>query len=83
MGSNDGDNIITIQLTDGGTRDDDGVANGIIVDAGGPGIPLPVEVPALTPLGFLLALLSLFGLAAIAKRKIYNYYNYNLSFRVV
>ncbi|MCK4476272.1 MAG: VWA domain-containing protein [Methanophagales archaeon] len=42
MGSNDGDNIITIKLTDGGIGDDDGVANGIIVDQGGPGIPRPV-----------------------------------------
>jgi len=39
MGSNDGDNIITIQLTDGGIGDDDGVANGVIVDQGGPGLP--------------------------------------------
>jgi hypothetical protein len=39
--SNDGDNIIIIQLTDGGVGDDDGIANGVIVDAGGPGIPKP------------------------------------------
>ena len=39
--SNDGDNIIIIQLTDGGMGDDDGVANGVIVDAGGPGIQKP------------------------------------------
>ena len=38
MGSNDGDNIITIQLTDGGLGDDDGIANGVIVDQGGPGV---------------------------------------------
>ena len=38
MGSNDGDNIITIQLTDGGIGDDDGIANGVIVDQGGPGV---------------------------------------------
>ena len=36
--SNDGDNIITIQLTDGGIGDDDSVANGVIVDDGGLGI---------------------------------------------
>jgi hypothetical protein len=42
LGSNDGDNIITVQLTDGGTGDDDGVANGIIVDQGGPGTPLKI-----------------------------------------
>ena len=38
MGSNDGDNIITIQLTDGGAGDDDGIANGIIIDQGGPAL---------------------------------------------
>ena len=71
MGSNDGDNIITIQLNDGGLGDDDGVANGVIVDAGGPGVLPPVEVPAITPLSFLLALLSLLGLGAIAMRRMY------------
>jgi hypothetical protein len=34
-----GTNIITIQLTDGGTGDADGVANGTIVDPGGPVAP--------------------------------------------
>lgn len=38
MGSNDGDNIITVQLTDGGGGDDDGIANGVIVDQGGPAL---------------------------------------------
>ena len=42
LGSNDGDNIITVQLTDGGTGDDDGDANGVIVDQGGPGTPLKI-----------------------------------------
>jgi len=37
IGSDDGDNIITITLTDGGLGDADGVANGIIVDPGAPG----------------------------------------------
>jgi len=46
IGDNDGDRIITITLTDGGTGDDDGVADGDIVDQGGPGIP-----PAPTPVG--------------------------------
>lgn len=43
MGSNDGDEVITITLTDGGTLDGDGAANGEIVDDGGPaqsGIPV-------------------------------------------
>lgn len=43
MGSNDGDDIITLTLRDGGIGDNDRVANGIIVVQGGPGIP-PVPV---------------------------------------
>jgi uncharacterized repeat protein (TIGR01451 family) len=39
MGSDDGDEVITITLVDGGLGDDDGAANGVIVDQGGPGIP--------------------------------------------
>ena len=38
MGSDDGDKVITITLVDGGLGDDDGTANGVIVDQGGPGI---------------------------------------------
>ncbi len=34
MGSDDGDNVITITLVDGGLGDDDGIANGVIVDQG-------------------------------------------------
>jgi len=37
VGDNDGDNILTLTLTDGGTGDADGLANGVIVDPGGPG----------------------------------------------
>ena len=67
LGSNDGDNVITIQLTDGGIGDDDGVANGIIVDQGGPGIPTAVaRVPALTLIG-LVALVGLLSVIAISK----------------
>lgn len=39
VGSNDGDDTITINLTDGGVGDSDGVANGVIALTGGPGIP--------------------------------------------
>jgi hypothetical protein len=34
-------NTITLTIHDGGVGDDDLVANGVIVDQGGPGIPLP------------------------------------------
>ncbi len=36
-----GDNIMVIELTDGGLGDADGVADGTIVDPGGPGNPVP------------------------------------------
>ncbi|MCJ7514488.1 MAG: hypothetical protein MUO89_00745 [Dehalococcoidia bacterium] len=36
LGSNDGDNILTLTITDGGLGDADGVVNGTIVDPGGP-----------------------------------------------
>jgi len=36
LGSNDGDNVITLTVIDGGLGDADGVANGTIVDPGGP-----------------------------------------------
>ncbi len=48
MGDDDGDNVITIPLTDGGLGDDDLTANGVIVDQGGPGSP-PVPTPTPTP----------------------------------
>jgi len=44
MGSNDGDNVITITLTDGGWGDDvcgTGTEDGMIIDQGGPGWPGP------------------------------------------
>jgi parallel beta-helix repeat protein len=37
MGHDDGDNVITITLVDGDLGDDDLIANGVIVDSGGPG----------------------------------------------
>ena len=37
IGSDDGDNVVNITLTDGGLGDNDGTVNGEIVDPGGPG----------------------------------------------
>ncbi|MCP8316248.1 MAG: hypothetical protein H3Z51_05210, partial [archaeon] len=48
IGDNDGDRIITIQLTDGGLGDEDGIANGIIVDAGGIGLIKAIPVGGFT-----------------------------------
>jgi len=36
VGSNDGDNVLTLTLTDGGVGDADGLVNGVITDPGGP-----------------------------------------------
>jgi len=71
MGSNDGDNIITITLQDGGIGDDDGVANGVIVDQGGPGNPFGAKVPTLTPIGItaLAGLLAVVAVSRIRKKK--------------
>jgi len=41
LGDDDGDNVLTLELCDGGLGDADGVANGTIVDPGGPLIPMP------------------------------------------
>ena len=37
-------NSMVIRLTDGGPGDADGLANGVIVDPGGPGLPVPVSL---------------------------------------
>ncbi len=36
IGSNDGDNVLVLTLTDGGEGDADGLVNGVITDPGGP-----------------------------------------------
>jgi outer membrane protein assembly factor BamB len=46
LGSNDGDNIITLTITDGGLGDADGLANGTIVDPGGPAQQSMLVTPA-------------------------------------
>ncbi|MFN7919423.1 MAG: NHL repeat-containing protein [Bryobacteraceae bacterium] len=38
IGSDDGDNVLTLTITDGGFGDADGAANGTIIDPGGAGI---------------------------------------------
>jgi hypothetical protein len=51
LGSNDGDNVITLTITDGGLGDADGTANGTIVDPGGPGVAVtaPAKAPPAPP----------------------------------
>jgi hypothetical protein len=56
-------------LTDNVAGDDTG-PDGDIIDQGGPGIPIdPAPAPALTPLGYLIALLVLGGVALLALRR--------------
>lgn len=40
LGDDDGDNVLTLTLTDGGLGDADGFADGTIVDPGGPGVAI-------------------------------------------
>ena len=49
LGDNDGDNVLTLTLTDGGLGDADGVANGTIVDPGGPGLAVGATTPRASP----------------------------------
>jgi len=66
LGSNDGDNVIIIVLTDGGLGDDDLTANGVIVDQGGPGQAEPIPIGASTVAVNKLELLAPWlGLAAL------------------
>jgi len=67
----DGDNKITITLTDGGLGDDDGKADGKIVDPGGPGAPPaappPVPVPEFSAVGLLSLVGVLSAVLAVAR----------------
>lgn len=73
LGDNDGDNVITINLQDGGIGDADGVANGEIVDFGGPALPSisSAKVPAISLIGTisLIGLLSIIALLSILKKR--------------
>ncbi len=67
MGSDDGDNVITITLVDGGLGDNDGLCNGVIVDPGGPGQPPPVPVGGIVvPVNKVGLVSPWLGLAALA-----------------
>jgi len=46
LGSNDGDSVLTLTITDGDLGDRDGVVNGEISDPGGPAVAAPVAGPA-------------------------------------
>ncbi len=44
VSDDDGDRIIAITLTDGGIGDDDLTANSVIIDDGGPSLPLTIDI---------------------------------------
>ena len=54
MGDDNGDNVVTLTLVDGGLGDDDMAVNGVIVDQGGPSQPRPISL-RLTGWGWCLA----------------------------
>jgi hypothetical protein len=45
LGSNDGDSVLTLTITDGGLGDLDGIVNGEISDPGGPAVAVAVATP--------------------------------------
>jgi hypothetical protein len=45
LGDNDGDNVLTLTLTDGGLGDADGLADGTISDPGGPATRVTSSIP--------------------------------------
>jgi hypothetical protein len=49
IGSDDGDAEVTITLCDSGQGDGDGVADGNIIDPGGPAVPVPQQQPPPPP----------------------------------
>jgi hypothetical protein len=48
LGDNDGDNILTLTITDGSQFDADGQVNGAIKDPSGPAVVVVVEAPTVT-----------------------------------
>lgn len=65
LGDNDGDNVLTLTLTDGGLGDEDSAANGVIVDQGGPGIPAGGVGGTVYPVDKLSILMPWIGLALL------------------
>jgi len=67
VGSDDGDNVITITKVDGGAGDSDKLANGVIIDPAGVGVPRQGSnlqaIPTLSELGMLFMSLMLAGTA--------------------
>ena len=72
VGDDDGDNVITITKTDGGTGDADGTENGTITDPAGIGAPYqqkPESIPTLNEWGMIILSLLLFGVVVLKMRR--------------
>ncbi len=67
-GLDDGDDIFTVTLTDGGAGDRDGVVNGEILDPGGVGI-LATAIPTLTEWGMIVFALLIAGAAIVSVKR--------------
>lgn len=71
LGDDDGDNLLTLTITDGGLGDADGAANGVIEDPGAPGQPVRAltvggEVYPVDKLSLLAPWIALAALMAVA-----------------
>jgi hypothetical protein len=68
-----GGSVVRFSITDGGQGDDDLLANGTIVDQGGPAAPVPttgtIPIPTLSEWALLLLATLMLGLAAPALRR--------------
>jgi len=66
-------NTATFSITDGGLGDDDLIANGAVIDQGGPGFPIvAVEIPTLSEWAQILSagLLMLMGMKMLRRRRL-------------
>lgn len=69
MPANIAGNTATFSITDGGLGDDDLIANGGIVDQGGPGAPGTADIPTLSEWAMLLLLSLLLGFSGWRLRR--------------
>ncbi len=72
IGLDDGDPTFTLTITDGGPGDEDGLANGEIVEPGGPAVGAAPPIPTLSEWG-MIVFMVLFSISAIymLRRKSY------------
>jgi len=61
--------VVTLPLTDGGPEDYDGIVNGIILDPGGPALPLGANIPIWDNFARGVAIMSLLAIGFFLLRK--------------